>query len=191
MMDSPLYVAFGVVINFALWLIFVRFMLQFADINKKHPYVKAAYTLSAIVDVFANIFPTVGKGRVSTSALALLLLLWLIGIAGRASLLGESLTALQLFFMGTMTAIIMFLTALKWTIFVSILCSFIVMFSQKIHPIVDILMDIANPIIEPFRKISPNLGMIDIAPMFAILTLVMSSKIVEIISREIWRSIGG
>lgn len=188
-MNSPLYIIFNIVVNFALWLIFIRFMLQFASIDKKHPYVKTAYRLSAVVDVFARIFPTAGKGRVSTSALVLMLLLWLIGIAGRANLLNESLGVLELFFLGSIGAVIAFLNALKWTILASVVCSFVVLLSEKIHPLIDLIMDLSTPIIEPFRKISPNLGMIDLAPMIAILTLSLLTTVLRIVGSEIWRSV--
>lgn len=189
MVNSPLFVIFSVVINFALWLFFIRFLLQLAAIDKRHPYTKAVWRLSAVVDVFARIFPNVGQGRVSLSAIFLMLLVWLMDISGKAMLLGESLTALQLFFSGTITAIMAFLQGLKYTIIASIVCSFIVLFSQKIHPVIDIIMDLATPIIEPFRKISPNLGMIDLAPMIAFLMLTLSNEVLKIIASRIWQGI--
>lgn len=188
-MNDPLYVVFQIVVNFALWLIFIRFLMQFADIEKKHPYAVATYRLSAVVDVFARIFPNVGKGRISTSALVLLLLLWFIDIAGTASILGKQLTALQLFFAGTMTAISAFLTGLKWVILASVITSFIVMFAQKIHPVIDVIMQLATPLIEPFRKISPDLGMIDLAPLIAMLCFSFMATFTDIMAKHFWQMI--
>lgn len=188
-MNSPLFILFNMVVNFALWLFFIRFMLQFAGAEKKHPYVAPAYRLTAVVDIFSRIFPTLGKGRLNTAALVLMLLLWWIGIAGRASLLGEQLTALQLFFSGTITAVIAFLEALKWTILASVICSFVVMLSQKIHPVIDLLMQVATPIIEPFRKISPDLGMIDLTPLIAMLVYGLAATMLQIIAQDMWRLI--
>lgn len=168
-MNSPLFVVFSVVVSSVSWLIFVRFLLQLSEVDKQHPYARPIYWLSAVVDMFARIIPPMNNGRLSLSALVLLWLLKMIDISGKASILGESLTALQLFFAGTMISIVLFLSALKWTILASVLASFVVLFSQKIHPIIDIVMQLAEPLITPFRKISPNLGMFDIAPLFAML----------------------
>lgn len=183
---NQVYLIFGAVVNFALWLIYLRFMVQLAEIERGHPYVKALYRLTAVVDVFARIMPPVAKGRVSSSALFLLLLLWFIGIAGRASVLGQSLTPSELFFSGSITAIITFLTALRWTIIASILMSFVVLFTQKMHPIIDIAMQLSEPIIAPFRKITPNLGMIDLSPLLAILALGLLGSLVGLFAQELW-----
>lgn len=187
-MNSPLFVVFGIVVNFATWLIFLRFIFQLAGIEKKQSYGVPIYRLSAVVDVFARIFPDVGKGRVSLSALVLLWLLELIGIAGKASLLQESLTALALFFGGTMFAIVAFLSALKWTILASVIASFSILFSQKVHPIVEIVMQLSEPLIAPFRKITPNFGMLDFAPLFAMLGYGLLSTVVGTIAMHILRN---
>lgn len=188
-MNNPLYAPFVVVVNFALMLIFLRFMFQLAGINKNHPYTKALYRLSAVVDVFGRIFPTLKGGRVNTSALALMLLLWFVNLWGKTHLMGESFTALQFFFLTTTTAIVAFLTALRWVLIASVICSFVVLLSQKIHPIVDITMELAEPIIAPFRKISPNMGMLDIAPLFAFLTIMILIKIIGVLGADIWQKI--
>lgn len=181
-MNTMLLSVFMVVVNVALWLIFLRFVLQLAEVDKKNPYVRPAYHLTAIVDIFARIFPAIGKGRVSTSAIALMLLLWFIQIAGQASISGDSLTALQLFFFGTMTAMMAFCNALKWIILASVVSSFIVLFTQKIHPVIEILLQLATPLIEPFRKITPDLGMIDLAPLIAMLAFGLMATAIRIVA---------
>lgn len=182
---NNLYVLFVMVINVACLILFVRFLLQLADIDQKNPLVKAANTLSAVSDVFGAIFPTVKKGRINTAALVLLYLLILIKTAGAVVLLQYKASALQLFFAGTINAVILFLDALRWTIIISIVCSFIVMFAKSSNNITETLMKVADPIIEPFRKISPDLGMIDIAPLFAMLALSFLKIVIEIIAKNI------
>ncbi len=184
-MNSPLFIAFGVVVNFATWLIFIRFLLQFAGIDKKHPYVAPAYQLTKVVDIFARIFPTLKQGRISLAAIVLLLLLSLIELAGISALLNKPLTAIELFFAGTVGAVIAFLDALRWLILISVVLSFIVMLSNKIHPIVEIVLEMADPIIEPFRKITPNLGMLDLSPLIAMLALGLASRVIEIVAQEL------
>lgn len=185
-MNSPLFVVFNMVINFASLILFLRFLLQFASIDNKNPLVKSAKTLSAITDVFSTIFPTVNQGRVNTSALALLYLLMLIKTAGTVVLLKEPATAMQVFFAGSVEAILLFLDALRWTIIGAIACSFIVMLSSSSSVIIQTLMRLADPIIEPFRKISPDLGMIDIAPLFAMLALSFTKMVIEIVAQNLF-----
>lgn len=186
LVNSPLFVVFNMVINFASLILFLRFLLQFAGIDNKNPLVKSAKTLSAITDVFSTIFPTVNQGRVNTSALALLYLLMLIKTAGTVVLLKEPATAMQVFFAGSVEAILLFLDALRWTIIGAIVCSFIVMLSSSSSVIIQTLMRLADPIIEPFRKISPDLGMIDIAPLFAMLALSFTKMAIEIVAQNLF-----
>lgn len=186
LVNSPLFVVFNMVINFASLILFLRFLLQFAGIDNKNPLVKSAKTLSAITDVFSTIFPTVNQGRVNTSALALLYLLMLIKTAGTVVLLKEPATAMQVFFAGSVEAILLFLDALRWTIIGAIACSFIVMLSSSSSVIIQTLMRLADPIIEPFRKISPDLGMIDIAPLFAMLALSFTKMAIEIVAQNLF-----
>lgn len=185
-MNNPPYVLFLAVVNFASLILFFRFMMQLANIDAKNPLLKATNTLSAVTDVFGAIFPTVGKGRMNTAALVLLYLLMLIKTAGTVVILGESATALELFFAGSINAILAFLDALRWTIIGAIVCSFIVMLSSSSNAVIETLMRIADPIIEPFRKISPDLGMIDVAPLFAMLAISLSKAVIEIVSRGIF-----
>lgn len=193
MVNSPLYVIFTIVVNFAMWLIFLRFMMQFAEVDKKNPIVKTTYTLTQIVDIYARIFPNFKKGRLSLSAFVLLFLLFLVGVAGRASILGAELTALELFFVGAVQAVLLFLAALRWTILIAIIASFVVVLAPKIPPMLESAIALANqmaePIISPFRKYIPPLGMFDLSPLAAMLLLSLSSKVIEILATEIWLKI--
>ena len=94
MINSPLTVVFMMVVNLAMLIIFIRFMFQFAQIDPKHPYSKATYGISAVVTVFQRIFPDLAGGRISLSAIVLLLLLTYIKIAGLAVIHVEHLTPL-------------------------------------------------------------------------------------------------
>lgn len=184
-MNSPLMIIFNMVVNFALLILFLRFMFQFAEIDPKHPYAKAAYSISAVVTVFRRIFPDLDKGRISLSAIILMLLLTYIHIAGHASILNKHLDALLLFFGGTLKAILSFITALKYIVFASVILSWIILFTNKMHPIMDIIMQMAEPIVAPFRRITPNIGMIDLSVLVALLTLGLIEIFIEVIGANI------
>lgn len=184
-MTSPIFTIFNMVINFAMLLVFIRFMLQFSGIERTNPYVEPAYKATQIVDVFGRIFPTVGDGRVSLAAVMLLFLLKLVDISGNAALLGYGYTPVKLFFEGTLSLILAFLRVARYLIIGSIIISWIVVFTQKMHPILGIIMQMAEPILAPFRRITPNLGMLDLSPMIAIFGLLLIEIIVTTIANNL------
>lgn len=189
MADSPLAIVFGMVVNFALIIIFLRFMFQLANIPKTHPYGKGVYMLSAVVTVFARIFPDLNKGQFSTSAIALMLLLTYIKIAGFASLASESLTPLLLFFAGTLKGILTFVSALKYIVLGSVICSWVILLANKMHPVMDVIMQMSEPIVAPFRRFTPNLGMIDLSTLVALLALSLITIIIQVVGGDILQSL--
>lgn len=184
-MNEPLTIIFNIVTTFALLVVFLRFMFQFAQIDPKHPYSKAVSNMSAVVTVFRRIFPDLNKGQISTSAIVLMLLLTYIEIAGMASILGRELTALMLFVGGTLKAILSFITALKYIVFASVILSWVIMFSNKMHPVMELIMQMAEPIVAPFRRITPNLGMLDLSVLVALLTLGLIEIAIEVVGSDL------
>ncbi|TWV80933.1 YggT family protein [Moraxella sp. VT-16-12] len=184
-MNDPLTIIFNIVVNFALLVIFLRFMFQFAEIDKNHPYAKATYNISAVVSVFGRIFPDLDKGRISLSAVVLMLLLTYIKIAGMASILGKPLDALTLFFAGTLGGILSFVSMLKYIVLGSVIFSWVILLANKMHPVMDLVMQMAEPIIAPFRRITPNLGMFDFSTLVAIMALALIELSIEIIGANI------
>lgn len=188
-MNHPLTILFGIVVNFALFLIFLRFMFEFAQIDQKHPYSKALYRMSAVVTLFARIFPNLAKGRISLSAIVLMLLLTYIKVAGFASMAGEHLTALTLFFAGTMGAVIAFVKALKYILFASVILSWVILFANKMHPVMDLIMQMAEPIVAPFRRLLPPMGMFDFSTVVALLVLGLIQMVVQILGQNILQTL--
>ena len=73
---------FGIIINVAILLVFFRFLMQLAAVNPYNPVVMSTAKATKIVDIFGRIFPTLGKGRVNTAALAVVVVLYLLKIFG-------------------------------------------------------------------------------------------------------------
>lgn len=176
-MHTPLYIIFDIVTSFAMLLIFFRFMLQFAEVSSRNPIVKPAYRMTKVVDVFGRIFPTLAKGRISTSAIVLLFLLRLIDIWGKSILQNHGIEPIQLFFSGSMSMVLDFLSMCRYIIMASILASWIVLFTNSMNPVIDIIMQLSEPILAPFRRIIPNLGMIDLSPILAFFSIFLVEKI--------------
>ena len=189
-MSSSLIPLFNMVINFAMLLIFIRFMLQFSGFERSNPMIQPAYKATQIVDVFERIFPTVGAGRVSLAAIVLLFLLKLVDLSGNAALMGYGYSPIKLFFTGTLQLILSFLSAARYLIIGAIIISWIVMFTQKMHPIMSIIVQMAEPILAPFRRITPNLGMLDLSPMIAIFGLLLIEIFVGTIARNLLPMLG-
>jgi YggT family protein len=155
-MNNLLFQIFDLVTTFAMMLVFIRFMLQFAGMDASNPMIAPAYKATHIVDVFGRIFPTVAHGRISIAAIVLMFLIRLIDISGKAALTHKGIAPVPLFFTGTINLVIG-----------SIIVSWIVVFTKSEHPIIGIIINLAEPILAPFRRITPNLGMIDLSPMVA------------------------
>ena len=59
------------------------------------------------------------------------------------------------------------------------------MFTGRMMPITALIYELAEPILAPFRKISPNLGAIDISPIFAFFALYILEWIVMFIKAQL------
>lgn len=194
---------FDIVVGTAMLLIFTRFMLQFADVDRKNPFVATIFSLTKVVDVFGRIFPTLANGKINTSALMILFLFRLIFFAGVISLLkvdsqniglfnlneynmqvlhhlGRYFSPFMLVFVTLITLITDFLRMCKYLIIASFIISWIVFFSEKLHPSLDLINQLSEPIITPFRKIIPPAGMFDLAPMIGFFIIILLENIVQI-----------
>lgn len=190
-MNQVLLNALDMITSFAMLLIFIRFMVQFAGLNARNPYVEPAYKITGIVDLFGRIFPTVADGRVSTAAIVLMFLIRLIDLAGTSALVHHSYQPLEIFFVASVTLIIDFLQMSRYLIIGSIIVSWIVMFTNSIHPLVEIIMQLAEPLLAPFRKITPNLGMIDLSPMVAFFVLILAEQSLAIVAQNMMPMVAG
>ena len=166
-MNNLLPHIFDLVTTFAMLLIFIRFMLQFAGMDESEPMIAPAYRATRIVDVFGRIFPTLGGGRISIAAIVLMFLIRLIDISGKAALAQKGIAPIPLFFVGSLSLVEDFLRMCRYLVIGSIIVSWIVVFTKSEHPIIGIIINLAEPILAPFRRITPNLGMLDLSPMVA------------------------
>lgn len=173
---------FGIIINVAILLVFFRFLMQLAAVSPYNPVVLSTVKATKMVDVFGRIIPTLGKGRVNTAALVLLIVLYLLKIFGENHLSGTALNGpvhLLIFtFVTMMQDLIRFC---RYLIFATIILSWVVMFTQSRSPYIEVIQELAEPLLAPFRKIMPNMGMIDLSPIMAILTLI----IIEMIMKQV------
>lgn len=171
-MDSLIPQIFNIVTGVAMLLLFLRFMMQLTEADPHNPIVMSTMQATHIADVFKRILPTVGHGRINLAALGLMVLVRLIDLAGNNLLSGATNfgpvdLVLQLVF-GLLDD---FLMMCKVLIYVSIISSLIIMFTQTHTPIIMLAMQMTEPLYAPFRRFMPDLGPIDLSPIVALLVI--------------------
>ncbi len=174
-MDSLIPQIFNIVTGVAMLLLFLRFMMQLTQADPYNPIVMSTVQATHIVDVFKRILPTVGQGRINLAALGLMILVRLVDLAGNNLLsggmnFGPDVLLLQLVF-GLLDD---FLMMCKVLIYVSIISSLIIMFTQTHTPIIMLAMQMTEPLYAPFRRFMPDLGPIDVSPIVALLAIYIS-----------------
>ena len=173
---------FGIIINVAILLVFFRFLMQLASVSPYNPVVLSTVKATKIVDMFSRILPTLAKGRVNTAALALLVVLYLLKIFGMLYLQdlrpNGPIHLLILTFVTMMQDLIRFC---RYLIFATIILSWVTMLTQARSPYIEVIQELAEPLLAPFRRLLPNMGMIDLSPILAFLAL----YIAEILMNEV------
>lgn len=171
---------FDIIINVAILLVFFRFLMQLAGVNAYNPVVLSTTKATQIVDIFGRILPTVGGGRVNLAALVLVILLYFLKVFGVKYLNAQPTGDVVYFIASTFLAMLQALiSVLKYLLFGYIICSWIVMFSQSRSPYIEAIQELAEPMLAPFRKIMPNMGMIDLSPILAFLTLYIAEMMLR------------
>ncbi len=171
---------FGIIINVAILLVFFRFLMQLAAVSPYNPVVLSTIKATKIVDVFGRIFPTIGKGRVNSAALALLVVLYLLKIFGVMYLNGAMPNSpIHLVILTFVTMIQDLIRFCRYLIFATIILSWVVMFTQSRGPYIEVIQELAEPLLAPFRRLLPNMGMIDLSPIIAFLALYIAEIIMN------------
>ena len=182
---------FSIVINLAIILLFIRFLLQLAGINRANPVVQASLRATSWLDSLNRTLPVVGNGRINLAALVLLLVLLLLKVWGLNQLgapveifsrnyheLAFSADGLLL---GTLMALTdSVLSFCNILVFAAIIMSWVSLLTQGRGVVGEIIQELAEPLFAPFRRLMPNMGMIDLSPLLLILAL----NIVEILMEK-------
>lgn len=171
---------FDIIINVAILLVFFRFLMQLAGVSPYNPVVLSTTKATKVVDIFSRILPTVGKGRVNLAALVLVILLYFLKVFGVKYLNAQPTGSAFYFVVATLLSMLQSLiTILKYMLFGYIISSWIVMFTQSRSPYIEVLQELAEPMLAPFRKIMPNMGMIDLSPILAFFTLYIAEIMIK------------
>lgn len=174
---------FAIIMNVAILLVFFRFLMQLAVVNPYNPVVISTIKATRVVDIFSRIFPTIAKGRVNIAALALLFLLCLLKKFGVMHLNGIPLYNGTFLLLSTFVESIQALIRiLRYLIFATIILSWVVMFTQSRSPYIEVVQELTEPLLAPFRRLLPNMGMIDLSPILAFLALFIAEKLMNAVA---------
>ena len=178
-MDSLLLQIFNIITGVAMLLLFLRFMMQLTQVDSYNPIVMSTVQATHIVDIFNRILPIVGQGRVNLAALGLMVLVRLVDLAGNNLLNGVIDFEPNAFLLQLIFGLLDDLWMCKILIYVSIVSSLIVMFTQAHTPIIMLVMQMTEPLYAPFRRFMPDLGPLDLSPIVALLTIYVSRALLE------------
>lgn len=179
-MESLLSIVFNLVIHVATLLIFLRFMVQLAGVDYFNPVVQATVKATKVVDTFGRILPTLGKGRFNLAALVLIILLRLLELMGNQYLNGQPTPApLELLLATFLTLIEDLLRFCRYIIFGSIILSWVTVFTNARSPFIDVVWQLAEPLLAPFRRILPNTGPLDLSPIVALLAIYIAEQLMQ------------
>ena len=177
---------FDVVTYAAIILVFLRFLMQMVQVTPYNPVVMATFKATRLVDIFGRIIPTVAKGRVNLAAIVLLIILYLLNIFGTNYLSGVLIhSPIYLVIATFVTMIQNLLTFCRYLIFALIISSWIVMFTQSRSPYIEVIQELAEPLLAPFRRIMPNMGMIDLSPILAFFALYLIGMIMDEVAKAL------
>nr|WP_298893152.1 YggT family protein [uncultured Acinetobacter sp.] len=189
----------NVLLNVLILLVFLRFLMQLAGINFFNPVVQSTIKATKFVDVLNRSLPQPAKGRINLAAIILLILLYLVKVSVLSNMAGgitifdahykNLATGADSLLLGTLMAVTDgVLTFCRYLIFAAIIMSWVTLFTQKSGPFTEAIQELAEPLFAPFRKIMPNMGMIDLSPLLAILALIILGVVMTSVSLAV---IGG
>ena len=183
----------NVLLNVVILLVFLRFLMQLAGINFFNPVVQSTIKATKFVDVLNRSLPKPAKGRINLAALILLIILYLVKVSVLSNM-GLGITIFEVHYknlasgadsllLGTLMAVTDGVVSFcRYLIFAAIIMRWVVMFTQKSGPFTEAIQELAEPLFAPFRKVMPNMGMIDLSPLLAILALIIIDIVMTSVS---------
>ncbi|MEB3767992.1 YggT family protein [Acinetobacter sp. MD2] len=183
-MGANIALIFNILMNVAILLVFFRFLIQLAAVSPYNPVVLSTVKATKVVDMFSRIFPTLAKGRVNLAALVLLVVLCLFKNFGAMYLAGSPPNSAVFLLIYTFVDMIQDLIRIcRYLIFATIILGWVVMFTQTRSPYIEVIQELAEPLLAPFRRLLPNMGMIDLSPILAFLALYIAQVLMNEVAR--------
>ena len=168
---AALFFVIDTVFNFYAFIVLARFLLQMVRADFYNPI--SQFTVKATNPVLVplrRIIP--GLGGVDVAAIVLIVLLMVLKVITFyfLGLLGIPLEPLYIAIITGKETASLVLNFFTFTIFIQVILSWVAQ-GQYGNPMVEILNQVTEPVLGPFRKLIPPMGGMDFSPMVALLVL--------------------
>ena len=168
---AALFFVIDTVFNFYAFIVLARFLLQMVRADFYNPI--SQFTVKATNPVLVplrRIIP--GLGGVDVAAIVLIVLLMVLKVITFyfLGLLGIPLEPLYIAIITGKETASLILNFFTFTIFIQVILSWVAQ-GQYGNPMVEILNQVTEPVLGPFRKLIPPMGGMDFSPMVALLVL--------------------
>ncbi|WP_130907668.1 YggT family protein [Pseudomonas sp. Sample_16] len=151
-----------------LLIVLLRFVLQLVRANFYNPLCQfAVKATQPLLKPLRRVIPSMFGLDMSSLVLALLVQMALFAVILLLS--GYSVDALLLAPWALIGIFALFLKILFWAMIISVILSWVAPGSH--NPGAELVQQITEPVLAPFRRIIPNLGGLDISPIFAFIAL--------------------
>lgn len=151
-----------------LLIVLLRFILQLVRANFYNPLCQfVVRATQPLLKPLRRVIPSMFGLDMSSLVLALLVQMVLFAVILLLS--GYSVDALLLVPWALIGIFALFLKILFWAMIISVILSWVAPGSH--NPGAELVQQITEPVLAPFRRIIPNLGGLDISPIFAFIAL--------------------
>ena len=184
---SPLVLIINTLFDLYILLVLLRFLLQMLRADFYNPLSQFIVRLTTPpLRYFRRFVPSVG-GQDAASIVFCLVLIYAkfllmrllsipaVSIGGVAAPIGTvSYAGLAVFTIADLIALI--LTVFLIAIIVQVILSWVS--PGNYNPMIGLVQKIAEPVLKPFRKLLPNMGGLDLSPLFATLALLVAKMLI-------------
>ena len=151
-----------------LLIVLMRFILQLVRANFYNPLCQfAVKATQPLLKPLRRVIPSMFGLDMSSLVLALIVQMVLFAVILLLS--GYKVDVLFLVPWGLIGIFALFLKILFWAMIISVILSWVAPGSH--NPGAELVQQITEPVLAPFRRIIPNLGGLDISPIFAFIAL--------------------
>jgi len=151
-----------------LLIVLLRFILQLVRANFYNPLCQfAVKATQPLLKPLRRVIPSMFGLDMSSLVLALLIQMALFAVILLLS--GYSVDVLFLVPWALIGIFALFLKILFWAMIISVILSWVAPGSH--NPGAELVQQITEPVLAPFRRVIPNLGGLDISPIFAFIVL--------------------
>ncbi|MDA7852463.1 YggT family protein [Porticoccaceae bacterium] len=175
---TPIYLL-SLAVQIYSFILLIRLLLQLVQADFFNPISQTMFKLSApVVTPLSKLFPTIGTLNLAVLAAAILVKWLFYLVMGLAT--GVGLLEIVLYIpIAAFDLLYALIEIYFWGIFILAISSWV---GTTNHPSVQLVGQITEPYLRPFRKVIPPIGMMDISPMVAILSLmVIRNKLLPIL----------